>query len=103
MNCQHHEVASAASVSLEMQWCFFSRMIRPESLCIYHADGFHRKANYADPLAANSMRDVRKSPLVLHCDGYKSFGNLIAAAISPLSLYAPGFFCHLVRLMETAI
>lgn len=58
MNSQYHAVASAMSVSLEMQCCF-GRVIRPESLYIYHADGFlAERPNYADPLAANSMRDI---------------------------------------------
>lgn len=43
MNARYHEVASAMSVSLEMQCCF-GRVIRPESLCIYHADGFLTEA-----------------------------------------------------------
>lgn len=36
-------------------------------------------------------------------DGYKSLTNLVSTAILPLSLHAPGFFCHLVQLMKTAI
>lgn len=45
------------SVSLEMQCCFFT--VIPEPLCIYHADGFlTERPNYADPLAANSIRDI---------------------------------------------
>lgn len=45
-----------------------------------------------------------KIPLMLHDDGNKSLGNLIATAILlPLSSSAPGCFCHLLRRMETAI
>lgn len=39
MNCLCFQGACVLCVSLEMQWCL-GRVIRPESLCIIHADGF---------------------------------------------------------------
>lgn len=62
MNCQHPEVAGSRSVSLEIR-C--RGVIRPESLRINHADGFlTERPNYADPLAANSMR-IYENPLCI--------------------------------------
>lgn len=65
VDCQYHKVTSAMSISSEMQW-FFSRVIRPESLCIHRADNFlTERPNYAAPLAANSMRNENPPSIAL--------------------------------------
>lgn len=65
IKCKYHEFASAIRISLAMLCCF-SSVIWPKSLCVYHADGFlTERPNYADTLAANSMRDIWKS--LLYC------------------------------------